>query len=544
MLRVTFEKRSYMNVEKIREAIKATLQAISEQDREKAEQIGWSLTELFDKEFTVTSESDYTPELCALQLEVIEAILELHILRGDPLDINVRFAQLGSKFKADMEHFPNWTDEERRPAAEVLLKAIRAVESFYTTNLTTKHHPYSTVSGECVCALCRKKPANKTGSHMVPHFLIAKVFTYDGSNNRDKVMVNVDNLSEGYKEHYFGAQVYGDTISEVLGRELTDEEVEEEIQKTNALTLDYVFCSDCEKRFGIIESYYADILNGRIKDYPSAIPYLFWISVMWRMSVGKMGTVLEEKHEESLRKILNSCLALHREGIVTAGSKKGYCAYSLYKAEDTRDELLGIFAPHTPTKPYQALIGNFLVNFYMNKEVARKFGKNHQLPVEDLNFGTEKEKVGSLSFIEFWQAKRQMLDLIWAHDRSVWNLGQQSSQTLSQCKKVDKETESLIERLTGTKIRTEEGKLLSSWATAENSHMITFPKAVIKIMEWLKAHGNSLDADQIEKDLGYSKEELGVILQWFVNHVDSKLEKQEEDMHLASAMVDFVNTLV
>lgn len=533
-----------MNVDKIREAINATLHAISEQDRENAERVGWALVELFDKEFNCISESDYTPDLCALQLEVIEAILELHILRGDSLDINIRFAQLGNKFKADMEHFPIWTEEDRRPAAEVLLKAIRAVENFYTRKLTTKHIPYSTESGQRVCMLCRKSPADKTGSHMVPHFLIAKVFSYDGSTNRDKVMVNVDNLAEGYNEHYFGAQVYGDAISEVLGRELTDEEVEEEIQKTNALTLDYVFCKECEDRFSIIESYYADILNGKIKDYPLAIPYLFWISVMWRMSVGKIGTVLEEKHEENLRKILNDCLAHKREEIITTGSKKGYCAYSIYKAEDTRDEQLGILGPHSPTKPYQALIGAFLINFYMNKKVAQKFCKKHQLPIKDLNTGIENEKIGKLSFIEFWQAKRQILDLIWAHDRSVWNLGQQSSQTLTQYKKVDKETESLIERLTGTRIRANEDKTWSSWATAENSSMITFPKAIIKIMEWMNAHNNILDANQIEKELGYSKEELAVFLQWFVNHVDSKLEQQEIDIHLASAIADFVNTIV
>lgn len=532
-----------MNTEKIHEAIKETLHAISVGDCELAEREGWNLTELFEKEFPNPSETAYTPELCALQLEVMEVLLELHIMRGDPFDINVRFAQLGEKFRMDMANFPGWVDEERKPAAKILLKAIRAVEAFYTKQLTTKHHPYSTAPGQCVCMLCRKKPADKSGSHMVPHFLIAKVFSYDGSSHRDKVMVDVDHLSEGYKEHYFGAQVYGDTISEVMGRELTDEEVDTEIQKTNALTLDYVFCKDCENRFGVIESYYADILNGKIKTYPAAIPYLFWISVMWRMSVGKMGTVLEKKHEETLRKILNDCLAFTRENIVTDGSKKGYCAYSLYKAEDTRDETLGILGPHSPTMPYQALIGGYLVDFYMNVEAARKFCKKHKLPVEDLNAGKEPEKIGQLSFIDFWKAKRQILDLVWAHDRSIWNLGNQSNKTLSQYKKIDQASESLIERLTGEKIREDEYQVWSSWATAENSRLIVYPRAIIKILEWMKAHGNVLDADRIEKELGYSREELVVFLRWFVNHVDAKLEQQEKDMQFAAAMADFIGKL-
>ena len=179
----------------------------------------------------------------------------------------------------------------------------------------------------------------------------------------------------------------------------------------------------------------------------------------------------------------------------------------------------------------------------MNVEAARKFCKKHKLPVEDLNAGKEPEKIGQLSFIDFWKAKRQILDLVWAHDRSIWNLGNQSNKTLSQYKKIDQASESLIERLTGEKIREDENQVWSSWATAENSRLIVYPRAIIKILEWMKAHGNVLEADRIEKDLGYSKEELVVFLRWFVNHVDAKLEQQEKDMQFAAAMADFIGKL-
>ena len=530
-----------MNIGEIRAAVDATLHAISRGDRELAEQAGWELTKVFDKEFICEIESDYTPEACALQLSALEALLELHIMRGEPLNISMRFGQLIAKFKSDMNHFPAWTDEERKPAAQVLLKAKRAVEAFYTSKLTTKHLSYSTAPGQCRCMLCRKNMADKTGSHMVPHFLIAKIFSYDGSTNRDKVMVQVDNLSEGYQEHYFGAQVYGDTISEVKGRELTDEEVDSEIRKTNALTIDYIFCKDCESKFSVLESYYAEILSGKTKDYPPAIPYLFWISVMWRMSVGKMGTVLEAHHEKALCKILNDCLALTREGIVTTGSKLGYCAYSLYKADDTRDETLGILAPHSPTIPYQALIGGLLINFYMNVSKARKFSKIHHLSIECLNTGREPEKIGHLSFIEFWQVKRQILDMAWAHDRSIWNIGNQSSQTLSQYKKLDAETTSFIERLTGERVGVVEDMVLSSWATSENSRLITLPRPIMKILNWLESHDAASDISQMGKDLGYSREELAVFMQWYVEHVNFKLEQQERDDYLATTMLDFVS---
>ena len=82
---------------------------------------------------------------------------------------------------------------------------------------------------------------------------------------------------------------------------------------------DYVFCEDCEKRFSTIESYYAEILDGK-KSYPPEIPYLFWMSVMWRMSVGDMGCKMDRDHEEKLRKVLDKCLAIKREDIVSLTS--------------------------------------------------------------------------------------------------------------------------------------------------------------------------------------------------------------------------------
>lgn len=154
-------------------------------------------------------------------------------------------------------------------------------------------------------------------SHMVPHFLIAETFSYDGSKDREKVVVDVDNLSEGNKEYFFGHEVYDDTVNELLGHSFSDEEIEEESKKVNALTRDYVFCKECEERFGVIETYYSQILEKKVKEYPPEIPYLFWMSVVWRMSVGQMGCKLERDHEEKLRKVLDKCLALKREDIVT-----------------------------------------------------------------------------------------------------------------------------------------------------------------------------------------------------------------------------------
>ena len=64
-------------------------------------------------------EEDYTPELCRLQLDALATLLDLHIMRSDPLDISARSGQLLKKFKMDVEHFTQWTDAEKKPLAKV-----------------------------------------------------------------------------------------------------------------------------------------------------------------------------------------------------------------------------------------------------------------------------------------------------------------------------------------------------------------------------------------------------------------------------------------
>lgn len=514
-------------------AVDATKQAISEGDRSLAEKRGRDMCDCFEANFVVDCDEDYTPEMCRLQLDCLATLLDLHIMRGSPIDISVRFGQLLKKFKMDTEHFPQWTDAEKVPLVKIVERVIKHTQSFFTEAMTTTHKPIAERPGQCKCFLCRKSPADKKGSHMVSHLLIAETFSYDGSKSRGKVVVDVDNLSEGHKERFFGHEVYDDTVRELLGHSFTDEEIEEENKKVNALTRDYVFCKDCENRLGIIEGFYSDILEGRVNDYPPEIPYLFWMSVVWRMSVGQMGCKLAPNHEEKLRRVLDKCLALKREDIVTRKSKLGYCAYSLYKATDTRDETLGIFGPHVPTEPYQALMGPYLINFYMSQTAARTFCKRNRLPASDLNEGKEKEKMGELSFIEYWMAKRQILDMIWNHDRSVWNLGRQEHQVLSKYE-VNKEED--VDFLEPGAVNVGETKI-PSWMNAENPLVIVYPRSIRKILLWMKRHDNKFDIERISEDTGYSADEIVVMMDYFSKKMERQ-QKMEEHQSRVGEMWD------
>lgn len=514
------------DIKALYQAIEDTKRAVANGDKALAEKLGWEMCTLFNEEYQV-DESSYTPEMCRLQLDCLATVLDIHIMRGDPIDISVRYGQFLKKFRMDMDHFSGWTDEDRKPVVEIVMRMTKAVEKFYTQESRVEHKPKALKPGEIKCMLCKKNPADKPGSHMVPHLLIARTFSYDGSKDREKVVVDVANLSEGYREKYFGHHVYDDTVNELIGRSLTDEEIEEENQKVNVLTRDYVFCEECERRFSTIESYYAEILDGRMKNYPSEIPYLFWMSVMWRMSVGEMGCKMDRDHEEKLRKVLDTCLAFKREDIVTKKSKLGYCAYSLYKAKDTRDETLGIFGHHTSTIPYQALMGEFLINFYVTATRAHSFCKQHGLPEADLNEGQEPEKISELSFIEFWSVKRQILDAIWNHDRSVWNLGKQQHQTLAKFENQD--LKGFYNQMGYGDDGNANGEdVFSAWITAENSNVVIYPRSIRKILVWMKKHNNEISLEQMSVDLGYSEEEIVVMLQYWVKQADIILEKEKK----------------
>ena len=488
-------------------AISAMRAAISEGDRAAAEKAGQTMCEIYERDFNPET---YTIETAVVQYECILALLELHILRGDPLDVVMKYGEFLQKIKHDKEHYPEWKEEDMRPVSEIIARAYRKVHDFIGKGI--RFTPADKKYGpSCQCCLCLKNKADKKGSHLVPHMLIGDIFSYDGSRSRDKAVVEVAELSTGHRENFFGREVYDDTIQEILGRSLTDEEIEREQAKINALTRDHIFCSDCEKRFGIIESFYSDIMGG-MKNYPPHIPYLFWMSVMWRMSVGGIGTKMLPEHDEKLRKILNYALALKREDIEARHSKLGHCAYSIYKAEDTKDETLGILGLHFPTKPYQALIGGFLINFYTSASSARSFCRHHGLPNEDLNCGTETEKTGILSFIEFWMAKRQILDMTWKHDLSRDNFGSQSHQTLTKLEKWDDDEMSDI---IGEKVT--EGQLLLPLSEYDGTPYV-LPRSIRRLILWSKAHGGNMDLEQMANDTGYTIEEIAVMLDWFCKH--------------------------
>lgn len=154
------------------------------------------------------------------------------------------------------------------------------------------------------CCLCRVLPANKTGSHMVPNFLAHPTFSWDGEGKRFHEALNHHFMNEPDKNcQFYGREVPDWRFAQGEGKkEVTEEDIEKNV---NQLEYDNEFCSRCEDRFGVLESAYSIFYSGQQKTIHPRVAYLFWLSVLWRMSMGSMSIFMDMHDELALRKLLD-----------------------------------------------------------------------------------------------------------------------------------------------------------------------------------------------------------------------------------------------
>ena len=86
-----------------------------------------------------------------------------------------------------------------------------------------------------MCALCKKNEATKTNSHIVPSFLGARVFSYDGSGKRGKEVAFTLTAS---KQKVHTGDIPSTKYEELFDeKSLTDERIEE--LRVDSLAKDY-----------------------------------------------------------------------------------------------------------------------------------------------------------------------------------------------------------------------------------------------------------------------------------------------------------------
>ncbi len=231
------------------------------------------------------------------------------------------------------------------------------------------------------CLLCKDKEANKKGSHIVPHFLLKRIENVDGKLGRDYELGFY--IEEFDTKSYFGRNVQKEKLDEIYG-ELSDEEIE---NNRHPLIVDYFFCTDCENRLSVIESEYAKTLNKVGEDnyesgVSSEIGLLFWMSVIWRMSINKKSGVLLTKGEnEILRRILNRSLknSIDKIDILQMQESKDLkkIAYKLIRCPKFSEEFPTTLFFHPEfRKPYSILIDEYMFLFSFKNNFDNYQSKN------------------------------------------------------------------------------------------------------------------------------------------------------------------------
>lgn len=267
---------------------------------------------------------------------------------------------------------------------------------------------------DCRCQLCRKYPADKTGSHMVPNFLAHPSFSFDGKGKREREALNFFSLcTPEHNASFYGAEVPAKRIADAEGHEYTDEDIAKNV---DLLEVDNDFCHICEDRLGILETAYASFYNGQIKALSPRLCYLFWLSVLWRMSLAGMGLSMNEANELELRTILDNNIIGSPKDIANRETDLGRWKYAIYRCPNLKDGDKGIFGSYLEHAPYIIMVNDLVVIFFKGTPNEEDI-KNLPLPLspEMLNDWHSEEKCTTINRRQFWDVRDFIVDQTFDH---------------------------------------------------------------------------------------------------------------------------------
>lgn len=270
-----------------------------------------------------------------------------------------------------------------------------------------------------LCKLCKKNPAEKTGSHIIPHFLVKRIDNQKGDKGRDKELGF--SIGEFETTSYFGRSVLPEKLNEVFG-DISEEEIR---RNNNPFIIDNLLCTECENKIAQVENEYAKTLTNKeaVSGINSNIAMIFWISVLWRMSVSKnQNLFLKSQEEEKLRRILANHLNAEIKNIDFDKIKNDPdfvdIGYRLIRCPDYSDREATYLVCHPYHKmPYSVIIDEYVLLFYFKKGhidniVQSFFGFEKDLKGKPVNTVTDGENKIIYKNETFKECLSKMLGLI------------------------------------------------------------------------------------------------------------------------------------
>jgi len=239
-----------------------------------------------------------------------------------------------------------------------------------------------------ICNICNNNEANQTGTHIFPAWMVASAFD-ENSNPRDFEIIYAFHPLDA-KLPYFGRSVQPDKIEEELGRDLSDEEIK---GQDSFLTVDNLWCRDCERRLKIVEDYFLENVDREIEDFSKCddtqiveltevntyIIRLFLYSLIFRAALTKlMDFKIKDKIFKRLRYFINTYikedLNSTKEFIEASETKQELLTYpvKLVKTEQKSGDTSNFVHIHNKfDKPYCFVINRYIIQFYAKESHTR-----------------------------------------------------------------------------------------------------------------------------------------------------------------------------
>jgi hypothetical protein len=211
--------------------------------------------------------------------------------------------------------------------------------------------------------------------------MTASVFDINGRTRDYEIIYSIS--PSKLSMPYFGKSVQPDKIAEQIGRELTDQEIQEQ---QNNLIVNNMWCRSCERRFKLLEDYFLENVDRQITDFSNCnntevfelkdankyIIRLFLYSLIFRAYVSeRFGFSLIPKTHYKLKHFLDyyikSDLNTTLEFIASDPNKDQFLKFPirLFKSENDPSDSKGwIFIHDRHWKPYCFILNNYYMQFY------------------------------------------------------------------------------------------------------------------------------------------------------------------------------------
>ncbi|MBQ9230743.1 MAG: hypothetical protein IJ190_06110 [Prevotella sp.] len=498
---------------KYRIAVDAVMSAIKADDDTAVES---AIQQLYAAQDEEMSQGASDLEGVFLQFRGAIGAIENHLRKGDVLSASLLFIELSENFD-DMCVRSSFTLEEIWSIEKLMRETAQHVRSAIKKSLPEELKDKAKKNAQKrdeqpkqekpvgLCTLCREKEALCTGSHLAPHLLIQSFLSYNGTTRRDTEVVNETTMAGLRKVRKWGRSVPEEAIDEAFGEVPIEEKV---TIKPSAVTRDYIFCKDCENRFGYVETAYATSFRKQKPCDNSLLAYVFWLGVFWRLSVGKMALQLNSNDEKFIGDLLHRLMPHNAKDIkdMAANGSMGNYGYRVYHCANTKGELSGVIGKHTDQSPYCLLIGEYVVVLYSNKDKALKEG-----PVNDFEHGEQWQEI---SFIEYWKMKQQILDANAAYENR--HMGEERE------KIVDVIKGNHVDHLPSFLFDSDAEEITYDDLKGQTLYQLKIPGSLEKIMTLTEQHPEADTPEKrhvlVEEELGYTREEMQEMFDYWSEH--------------------------